>query len=48
MIIGENGVLTQAKNATESHRIATAEEEIDMAWATAALIVKNTMGFDQL
>lgn len=31
MTIGENGILTQAKKATEKHRDATVEEEIAMA-----------------
>ena len=34
LVLGDNGVLTQSKNATESHRTATAEEEIAMAWGS--------------
>ena len=34
LVVGNNGILAQAKNATESYSTATAEEEIAMAWAS--------------
>ena len=34
LVIGQNGVLTQAKNAVGENQTATAEEEISMAWGS--------------
>ena len=35
LVIGNNGVLTQATNAVETNRDAKAKEEVEMAWAGA-------------
>ena len=34
LVLGDNGILTQTKNATDKHRGETAKEEISMAWAS--------------
>ena len=34
LVLGDNGILNKAQNATEAHRTATAEEEIAMAWGS--------------
>ena len=35
LVVGNNGVLTQATNAVEKNREAQAREEVEMAWASA-------------
>ena len=35
LVVGNNGVLTQATNAVEKNRKETAKEEVEMAWAGA-------------
>ena len=35
LVVGDNGVLTQATNAVEKNREATAMEDVQMAWASA-------------
>ena len=35
LVLGDNGILTQATNAVDKHRVGTAEEEVEMAWAGA-------------